>query len=341
MRLHRAWQFRRLCRRCDSGAHAHRPPGLARASRAARNLRLDRTGVADGKGGSFMATPTTGFDPDAYKKTTTEQWQIAAQAWHDWTPTIEAWLADSTERMLTMARIGPGHRVLDVAAGTGGQSIAAARRVGPDGRVLATDIAPRILEFAEAEALAAGLSNIATRVCDGEDLAVETGHFDAVISRLGLIYLPDRARGLAEAHRALRPGGRYAAIVFSGAERNRFFSVPVTLIRERAQLPPPAPGQPGPFSLSEPGVIEAELEAAGFTEVETERCSAPIRLPDAATCTRFERESFGALHQMMSGLDESDREALWAEIATALTEFEGSDGFVGECELIVAAGTKA
>ena len=91
---------------------------------------------------------TTAFDPVAYKQTTTQQWQEAAAAWHRWGPTLEAWLGEATELMLDLARIGEGSRVLDVAAGAGGQTLAAARRVGPSGSVLATDISSNILEFA-------------------------------------------------------------------------------------------------------------------------------------------------------------------------------------------------
>ena len=80
-----------------------------------------------------MTTGTAKFDPDKYKETTREQWQEAAEAWHRWEPTLEEWLGQATEIMLDMAGVGPGSRVLDVAAGAGGQTIVAARRVGPDG----------------------------------------------------------------------------------------------------------------------------------------------------------------------------------------------------------------
>ena len=77
---------------------------------------------------------------------------------------------------------------------------------------------------------------------DGERLDVAPGTFDAVISRVGLIYFPDRRAALEGMRRALRPGGRLAAVVYSTPERNGFFSVPVSIIRRRAALPPPAPG---------------------------------------------------------------------------------------------------
>lgn len=278
------------------------------------------------------------FDPAKYKETTREQWQDAAEAWRRWGPTLERWLGEATDAMLDMAAVGEGTRVLDVAAGAGGQTLAAARRVGPATPVLATDISSNILELAEHEAREAGLTNVATRVMDGEDLTVERDFYDAVISRLGLIYFPDRERALAGIRDALAPGGRVAAIVYSTPERNEFFSVPVSVIRKRAELPPPAPGQPGPFSLGTPRAIEAAFEEAGLVDVETRYIDAPLRMGSAAECLRFERESFGALHQMLSGLDENGREDAWAEIEAELQRFEGSSGFEGPCELIVAAG---
>ncbi|HVH24647.1 MAG TPA: methyltransferase domain-containing protein [Pseudonocardia sp.] len=283
---------------------------------------------------------TVTFDAEQYKQTTRAQWEQAAPAWHAWGPTLERWLGPATTAMLDAARIRPGHRVLDIAAGAGGQSLAAAERVGQGGEVLATDISPAILAFAATAAAAAGLGNVRTQVLDGEQLDVEPAGFDAVISRLGLIYLPDQPRALAGVYRALRPGGRVAVIVYSGADRNAFFSLPVSIIRRRAGLGAPAPGQPGPFSLSGPGVLAGLLQQAGFRDVDTRLLPAPLRLPRAADCVRFERESFGALHQMLAGCDPDERTQAWAEIETELARFEGPDGFDGPCELLVGWGAK-
>ena len=283
---------------------------------------------------------TITFDAEQYKQTTRAQWEQAAPAWHAWGPTLERWLGPATAAMLDAARVRPGHRVLDIAAGAGGQSLAAAERVGPGGEVLATDISPAILAFAAAAATAAGLTNVRTQELDGEQLDVESAGFDAVISRLGLIYLPDQRRALAGIHRALRPGGRVAVIVYSGADRNAFFSLPVSIIRRRAGLGAPAPGQPGPFSLGGPDVLADLLRGAGLRDVGTRLLPAPLRLPRAADCVRFERESFGALHQMLAGCSPEERTQTWAEIETELVRFEGPDGFAGPCELLVGWGTK-
>jgi len=280
------------------------------------------------------------FDPIKYKETTRQQWQTAAKAWNDWSSLLRAWLGPSTEMMLDMAAIGPGCRVLDIAAGAGDQSLQAAARVGAAGYVLATDISSQILEFAAANAHSAGYRNIDTAVMDGEALDVPEATFDAVVSRVGLIYLPDQQKALASMKRALKSGGRVAAIVYSTAEKNKFFSLPVSIIRRRANLPPPQPGQPGPFSLGGPGALEDAFRKAGFRDVRSCTVSAPVELKSAAECVRFERESFGALHQMLAGLDQSGKEAAWQEIEDSLRQFETQSGFEGPCEMIVAVGTK-
>lgn len=273
------------------------------------------------------------FDAAAYKESTRRQWHEAAEAWHRWDPVFDEWLGEATELMLNLAGVAAGTRVLDVAAGSGGQSITAARR---GASVVATDLSPTILAHAAEAARSAGVA-VETLVADGEELAVDPGAFDAVVSRLGLMYMPHKDRALASAASALRAGGRYAAIVFAEPEANGFFSVPIGIIRRHAGLPAPAPGLPGPFSAV---TLGDQLEAAGFRDVEVHRVEAPLVVADAAECARLERESFGALHQMLAGLDEAGREEAWREVEEALGAFEGPAGFAGPCALLVGAGTR-
>ncbi len=281
------------------------------------------------------------FDPVKYKETTRQQWQNAAEAWHRWGTAIEEWLGAATEEMLTLANVQPGNRVLDVAAGAGGQTIAAAKRVGAKGSVLATDLSSNILDYAAQEAQKAGLTNVETKVVDGEQVNLDPNSFDVAISRVGLIYFPDQHKALTHMREVLKPGGRVAAIVYSTGENNKFFSLPVSIIRRRAQLPPPLPGQPGPFSLGNPGVLEGLYKQAGFHDVQIRVVPAPVRMKSAAECVRFERESFGALHQMLSGISsDAERESVWDEIARELRQFETPRGFEGPCELIIGVGTK-
>jgi len=281
------------------------------------------------------------FDAAKYKQTTLDQWNTAAEAWHNWGSLLSRWLGPATETMLDMAGVTRNSRVLDIAAGAGEQSLAAARRVGPSGHVLATDISPVILEYAAAAARLAGLDNVATYAIDGERLdELDAGPFDAVISRVGLIYFPDQQKALRGMRAKLRDGGKVAAMVYSTAECNGFFSLPVSIIRRRAQLPPPLPGQPGPFSLGQPEVLEKSLADAGFSDIRIEKVEAPVRLTSASECLQFEQESFGALHQMLGGLSDAERDEAWEEIEQALQQFEDGQQFVGPCEMLIAVGTR-
>jgi ubiquinone/menaquinone biosynthesis C-methylase UbiE len=280
------------------------------------------------------------FDPIAYKASTRAQWQAIAEAWHRWGPTLGSWLREATELMLDMAGIHAGSRALDVAAGAGEQTLVAARRVGPGGFVLATDIAPNLLALAAEDARRAGLTHVETREMDGEHLDLDEETFDAVISRLGLMFFPDRHKALTGIRGVLKPSGSIAAIVFSTAEKNPFFSIPIAIIRRRAHLPPPLPGAVGPFSLGDPGALEEAYKEAGYRDIQVQAVSAPLRLTSAAECARLERDAFGALHQMLSRLNESDREAAWQEIETALRRFEANNGFEAPCEVLIGAGTK-
>jgi SAM-dependent methyltransferase len=288
----------------------------------------------------IAGTPSV-FDAEKYKETTRAQWDAAAGAWDHYQSTLREWLGPATDRMLDLARVHSGCRVLDVAAGAGDQSLQAAARVAPGGSVLATDISEKILERARAAARRQGVENLTARAMDGENLALGDASFDVVMSRVGLIYFPDQQRALREMRRVLVPGGRVAAIVYGTAEENGFFSVPVSIVRRHANLGSPLPGQPGPFSLGAPGAIEDTFRKAGFSDVRAERLAAPLRMPTAGDCLRFAKESFGALHQMLGALDAAEKEAAWNEVASGLKTFEqAGQGFVGPCQLVVAVGTK-
>lgn len=281
------------------------------------------------------------FNAINYKETTLQQWNTAAEAWHRWGPLLSRWLGPATETMLDMSQIKNGSRVLDVAAGAGEQTITVAKRIGDTGQVWATDISPNILEFARISANLQGLKNVHTQVIDGENLTeLEADPFDAVISRVGLIYFPDQQKAMAGMRHHLKNEGKIAAMVYSSAEANPFFSLPVSIIRRRAKLPAPLPGQPGPFSLGTTDKLAEAFTKAGFRNVEVETIAAPVRVSSAAECLQFEQESFGALHQMLSGLSGSEQDEAWHEIELALGQFEVNGQFEGPCEMLVAVATK-
>lgn len=287
-----------------------------------------------------MAQQQPAFDAANYKNAQREQWNKDGAAWRLWTPTLELWYGAATHQMLDLARIEPGQRVLDVAAGAGEPALSAAERVGPGGYVLATDISEGIIELARQVARERGLQQIETRRMDGEKLDLPDACFDAVLCRLGLMYMPHPVTALREWRRVLKPGGRVAVAVFSAPDQNSWGAVPASIIRQRAQLPPPVPGQPGPFSLGGAGVLQAMLHEAGFAAPEVRAVPVPHRAASAAQYVQVAREAFGGFNAMMAHLPPQERESVWDEVEGALRAFESSDGFEVPGECLVGAGTK-
>ncbi len=134
--------------------------------------------------------------------------------------------------------------------------------------------------------------------------------------------------------------GRVVVAAYTAPEKNDWGSTPISVIRRRAHLPPPVPGQPGPFSLGAAGVLQGALDQAGFRNVVTRVVSTPLRMPSARDCIRFQRESFGGFNQMMAHLSTQERESIWDEVEDAMKRYEGPDGFIAPCESSVAVGYK-
>ena len=289
---------------------------------------------------SKQAEQQSSFDAAKYKNAQREQWNKDGEAWRRWTPVLDRWYGETTRQLLDMARIGPGQRVLDIAAGAGEPAVSAAERVGPKGYVLATDISEGIVELARQVAAERGLKQVETRVMDGEKLDLPDASFDAVVCRLGLMYMPHPVTALREWRRVLKPGGRVAVVVFSTPDRNPWGAMPASIIRRRAQLPPPVPGQPGPFSLGAPGVLEGLFGEAGFSDVEVRAVPVPHKASSAADYVRVTREAFGGFNAMMGQLPASERDSVWSEIAESMRSFESPGGFEAPGESLVAAATK-
>jgi ubiquinone/menaquinone biosynthesis C-methylase UbiE len=245
-----------------------------------------------------------------------------------------------TELMLDLAGVGPGSRVLDVAAGTGEQTLPAARRVGPTGFVLATDIAASMLAVAAEGAREAGLSNVETRVMDARSLDLEPESFDAVICRLGLMLIPAREQALLGIRRILKPGGRLAAIVFSSPARNAFVASPLAIARSHAGLSSSITEDPGRFALADPGVLRAVYEQAGFRDVAVHVMPVLRRFPSVAAAVQYPLDSIPEVAKLLADLTDEGRAAALAEIESVVQQFEAPDGVVAPGEYLIGVGAK-
>ncbi len=281
------------------------------------------------------------LDPNGFKVATRQQWDQAARGWNDHTPRIRAWLRTATQAMLDVAEVRPGCRVLDVAAGAGDQTLDIARRVGREGYVLATDLSPAIVGFAQANARAAGHTNVEARVADGEALPIGDGTFDAALCRLGLMLFPEPRRGLHEMFRALKPGGLACTLVFSAPPANPCITTLLATALKHAGQAPRDPYQPGGLlSLGKPGLMDELFRSAGFAEVATTKIDAPFSLPSAQDYLAFVRASASPIQQILGDLDALAAKAAWDEMETRLKAFDTPSGWEGPNELLLTVGKR-
>ncbi|HEX5991993.1 MAG TPA: class I SAM-dependent methyltransferase, partial [Thermomicrobiales bacterium] len=265
------------------------------------------------------------------------------EAWRQMRAQDGAVFAAATERMLDLAGIGTGDRILDVAAGTGEQTLAAAWRVGPTGSVLATDISASMLAVAADVLRQEGWSNVETLVADAQRLDLPPDSFDAAISRFGVMLISVHQEALAAIRRALKPGGKLAAMVWSTAERNPFFALPLGILQARDLLPPPEPGQPeaGPFALGTPDAFEAEFRQAGFRDVAIESVAIRWRFPSVAATLDYYRLNVATLRRETADrLAGAAGEHVFAEIELALDRFRGPNGLEVPGEALIGVGAK-
>jgi SAM-dependent methyltransferase len=242
--------------------------------------------------------------------------------------------------MLQLAAVQPGSRVLDVAAGTGEQTLMAARLVGPIGYVLAVDHSSSVLNVAAEAARKEGLKNVETRAMNAENLALDDDSFDAVISRLALMYFSNPAKALTEMRRVVKRGGKVTAIVCSALEKNPYNGIFIRIAQRIGNIPPPAPGEPWMFALGDPGALEDVYERAGFLNVPVHTVAIQRRFLSAADAIWHMQNYVGDIMELINRLNEAQRERAWIEIQEQLSHFEGPNGLQVPGEVLIGVGTK-
>ena len=185
------------------------------------------------------------------------------------------------EQALRRLDLGPGTRVLDVAAGSGALAIPAAR-TGAD--VVAVDIAPTMIERLTARARAEGLDHIEGRVEDGAALSFDDDAFDAAVSMNGVTLFPDLDGGLRELVRVTRSGGQVLVVTFGALEQAEFIAFPVGALVATVPgvTPPPADPPMPPFRLADPQRLRTVLQDVGLQRVEVEPVTWEMAFDSAA-----------------------------------------------------------
>jgi ubiquinone/menaquinone biosynthesis C-methylase UbiE len=257
-----------------------------------------------------------------------------AAAWGRLTELRQHLYGAATKLMLEAANLQPGDQVLDIAAGTGDQSRQAARLVGPQGSVLATDISPEMLVVAARLAKREGLSNLTTRAMNAEQLNLPESSYDAVISRFGLLLIPDQQQALMEIQRVLKPGGRLAALVWSKPERNPLFTLEDPIVAKYLEVEEP---RFDVFSLADAALFASMLTETGFQEVQVQAIALPFRFPSFEVLTAWWGSSF---KKALAKLEPEPRRRMLAEVRQAVRPFEGPQGIVAPAEVLLGVAMK-
>lgn len=284
-----------------------------------------------------LAGATEALRPGAESSTA---WDKSAAGWNQHTAPIRAWLQHATAAMLDTAGIAAGTRVLDIAAGAGDQTLDIARRVGPHGHVLATDISANALALAQANLRAAGYAQVETRLADAQALGLAGAGFDAAVCRLGLMFCAQPGSALEGVRQALKPGGRFSALVFSQPGCNPCLGIMMACALQHAGRPPRQPFEPGTLlSLGQPGLLAQLLRDAGFLNIDVRPVSAPFHMPSSRHYVDFVRTSGSPIMEILASLPAPAQTAAWDDMASRLEVFTTPAGWTGANELLLCGAT--
>ena len=280
-------------------------------------------------------------EPNEFRAGQRESWNTAAAGWRKHNELIDQSSRHISERLVELAGVGAGNRVLDVAAGYGEPSLTAAKVVGAEGAVAATDISAEMLAYGRERAEAAGLENIEFVESAAIALDFPAGSFDAALSRWGIIFDPDGEGAAGRVREMLKPGGRFAIASWGPPERVPFLSLPMKTVMEKLGVPPPPPGMPGPLSRPTPEALGGLLEGGGFTGVEVEEGEVTFEWESPEQVTEFAKEIAPPIHALMAGHSEEEKDAAWDAITEAVRDHAGDDGRVRFTSLALLASGEA
>ena len=280
----------------------------------------------------------TTFDSGEFRDGQRQQWNSAATGWRKWSELIDGAASGISESLVALAGVEPGGRVLDVAAGYGEPSLTAARAVGAEGRVVATDISAEMIAYGRERAAGAGLENIEFVESDAASLSFPQESFDAALSRWGIIFEPDAEAAAARIRGFLKPGARMAISSWGTPDRVPMLGLPMRTAMQRLDVPPPAPGTPGPLSRPTFEALGGVLEAAGFSDVEVEDAEVEMEWPSAAEFTTFVKEIAPPITAMLAPHPPEVQDATWAAITEAVREAAGSGPVRFSNQALLAAG---
>ena len=263
-----------------------------------------------------------------------------AAAWRRAAATRASYLAAPTMRMLDLARIEPGGRVLVVGTGIGEEALLAAARVGAAGEVIATDLSDAMIAEAVRSVAAAKLANVRCLVMDAQHLQFRANTFDSVISRNALMFIPDLRLALAEMHRVLKLRGRLAVTVWASARRNPRLSDPLNAARALGVALTPSATFRIALRLGAPSVLRRAVLDAGFSDLVVERWPVVARYDSVDEAVQQAMDHSGT-RELVKMISRDSNMRMWRSLTRRWQEYATSGAVNLPGEQLVAAGEKS
>jgi SAM-dependent methyltransferase len=264
---------------------------------------------------------------DEYRRASYEISQAIAPGWEWWRSRLEEAIAPVRDLMVRELAAPPASTVLELAAGAGDTGFQAASALSDHGQLICTDLSPAIVDVARRRAAELGLTTVDFRVMDAEHLDLDTDSVGGVLCRFGYMLVADPAAAFAETRRVMRSGGRLTLAVWGAAERNPFFTLAASTLTQHGHLPAPAQGTPGPFSMSNPGDLQAALETAGFSTSKLDEVPVCFSFTDLDEYVTFMTDTAGAVAIALQSMSERERHRVAAALEETLAPFATVDGY--------------
>ena len=267
-------------------------------------------------------------------------WNRVAPGWEKWDDFFDENMAFLNHRLVSDARLRRGMRVLDLGSGTGYPALLAAQAVGSTGSVIGLDLAESMLAAAERKATRLGLGNVTFRTGDVSSLPFDASSFDAVISRFCLMFLPEIPGAIANIARVLKPGGYVAVAVWSGPDKNPYLRIPMDVIKQFIELPPPDPTAPGIFRLAKPGELAGMLQHGGLHEVTEHECPAEVLFPSAQEYFTSLMDIAAPIQNLWAKLSSTQQGEAEQRIVKTVEEYRRGGAFALPIAVRMVAGRK-
>jgi len=266
----------------------------------------------------------------------------AAAGWQAWWETIERGAQKFSDKIIQLAEIQPGDKVLDIATGMGEPAVTAAKIVMQNGKVVTTDISLKMRQIARTRATPLGLNGIMEfRESDGEkiDLPEQTAKFDAILSRWGLMFFPNLLAAVGSIRQLLSANGRHSAAVWSAPPKVSLLGLVFASVRKQINAPAPPPTTPGPFALADIEALKESFNQSGFKDIKTDTFQVKFEFHSPENYTRFLQQNTAPIHAMLASHTKEVKKRAWNSITEAVWQYANSHGRVNlENEVICIVG---